>query len=350
MKKNLIVWIVLAVVVVGTAAILISNKATMDRRIVKDEITEYPVAVEIAKYEKLSQDIKYVGSTQAYNDIELLSETQGKVLDVKVENGYYVTKGSVIAQVDDELLQANFKIAESSYEKAKRDLERFETLFKENNISVNDLENARIGLKNAEAQFIIAKKYLENTRITSPINGIISTRYINVGSTLTPGAPVANIVDISRLKVTVPIPERVIKKVKKYQNIIITSYLYSGKSFTATVTNVGVKADASHNYTVEALLNNSASHFNAGMFVYAGFNFNGDEEALVIPRAALIGSIKDPKIFVVETGKAILKQISIASVMEDKLIVLSGINAGDKIIVSGQNNLDNGVNVFTKEN
>lgn len=334
----------------GGVTILLNNKNNLESKIIKDEITAFPVTVEKAHYKKLNQEFKYVATTQAFNDIDLISETQGRVLDVKVENGNYVSKGSVIAQVDDELLRANFKLAESSYEKAKRDLERYETLFKENNISVSDLENARIGLKNAEAQFIIANKYLDNARITSPINGIISTRYINVGSTLAAGAPIANIVDISRLKVSVPIPERVIKKVKKNQNILITSDLYSGKSFTATVTNVGVKADASHNYTVEALLNNSASLFNAGMFVYAGFNFNGEENALVIPRDALVGSIKDPKVFVVEKNIVVLKQISVSGVVGESIHVLSGINAGDKVVLSGQNNLEDGVTVFEKSN
>lgn len=350
MRKKIIIWILMAGFIFGGVTILLNNKNNLESKIIKDEITAFPVTVEKAHYKKLNQEFKYVATTQAFNDIDLISETQGRVLDVKVENGNYVSKGSVIAQVDDELLRANFKLAESSYEKAKRDLERYETLFKENNISVSDLENARIGLKNAEAQFIIANKYLDNARITSPINGIISTRYINVGSTLAAGAPIANIVDISRLKVSVPIPERVIKKVKKNQNILITSDLYSGKSFTATVTNVGVKADASHNYTVEALLNNSASLFNAGMFVYAGFNFNGEENALVIPRDALVGSIKDPKVFVVEKNIVVLKQISVSGVVGESIHVLSGINAGDKVVLSGQNNLEDGVTVFEKSN
>lgn len=349
MKKQVVIWSVVSLFVFGTAAILIINKATLDSKIIKDEITAYPVTVERVRYAKVNQEIKYVGTAKAFNDIDLLSETQGKVLEVKVDNGDYVSKGTVIAQVDDELLSASFKLAESSYEKAKRDLSRYESLFKENNISINDLENARIGLKQAEAHFLIAKKYLDNTRITSPINGIISTRYINIGSTLGPGAPLANIVDVSRLKISIPIPERVIKKVRKNQSINISSDLYPGQNFSAVITNVGVKADASHNYTVEAVLSNTASLLNAGMFVYAGFNFNG-EELLVIPRAALVGSTKDPKVFIVENDKARLKTISVSGVVGESIHVIAGIKAGDTVVLSGQNNLEDGVTVFVKNN
>ena len=79
--------------------------------------------------------------------------------------------------------------AKANYEKAKKDLERGETVYKENYISDADIENIRLAATNAEAQFIVAQKQLNDTRIKAPISGIITEKFVNVGSMVNPGTP-----------------------------------------------------------------------------------------------------------------------------------------------------------------
>lgn len=350
MKRKIIVLTIAVVVVFGLCAILIQNKETMNNRIVKDDVSSYPVTVDNIKSMNVNRQARFVGTTEAYNDIELLSETQGRVLEVKTENGMHISKGTLLAQVDDELLRANYKLAESSFEKTKKDNERYEALYKEGNVSINDLENVRISLKNAEAQYIIARRYLENAKIISPINGVIARRYINTGSTLAPGSPIANIVDISKLKVKVSVPESEIKSITKNHTVKLTTETYPGKTFEGKVISVGVKADDSHNYPVEILLVNSNNEFNAGMYLEAVFEFKGSENLPVIPRNALVGSIKNPQVYVAQNGKALLKDIIISRIEGNTVLVKSGLNAGEQIIIGGRNNLENGVAITIKNN
>jgi len=348
MKDNLKYWIATAVPVIVIIFILTYNKSKLEAGIIKGKNSVYSVSVEQMNSKKMSSKLNYVGVTEAQNDIELISETAGKVEKVFVENGSRVSTYSIIAQIDDKILQANYKLAEAALDKANLDLTRFENLMKEGNLSANDLENSRIAQKNAEAQFVLAKKYLSNASIQSPINGIIVSRYVNVGSTVSPGTSIANIVDISKLKIKISIPEKDISKIKIGQIASVTFDFKRDKIFEAKVKSISVKADESHNFSVELSIDNSQNILSAGMYTKVEFDFSSLENVLSIPRISLTGSIKNPKVFVVQNNKAFQRDILVGDVIDDHLVVLKGISIGEQIVTEGQNNLQDGSSVIIK--
>lgn len=348
MKDNFKYWIATAVPVIVIIFILTYNKSKLETGIIKEKNSVYSVSVEQMNSKKMSSKLNYVGVTEAQNDIELISETAGKVEKVFAENGSRVSTNSIIAQIDDKILQANYKLAEAALDKANLDLTRFENLMKEGNLSANDLESSRIAQKNAEAQFVLAKKYLSNALIQSPINGIIVSRYVNVGSTVSPGTSIANIVDISKLKIKISIPEKDISKIKIGQTAFVTFDFNRDKIFEAKVKSISVKADESHNFSVELSIDNLQNILSAGMYVKVEFDFSSQETVLSIPRISLTGSIKDPKVFVVQNNKAFQRDILVGDVIGDRLVVLKGISGGEQIVTEGQNNLQDGSNVIIK--
>jgi hypothetical protein len=122
----------------------------------------------------------------------------------------------------------------------------------------------------------------------------------------------------------------------------LSSDLYPSKIFSGRVVSIGVKADEAHNYPVEILLNNNDNKFSAGMFVEVSFNYISKENLPVISRNALLGSIKNPQVYIAANGKALLKNIVISGVEGDAVLVKSGLSNGDKIITGGRNNIENG--------
>jgi RND family efflux transporter MFP subunit len=337
--RRIIEWIVIAAAVILIVILLINNKSKKEAAIIKEGSRAYPVSVEAVRYAAISHDAKFIGTAEAFNDVKLLSETSGRVTEVMISDGDWVQLNMPLVQVDDELLKANYTLAEAAYEKAKLDLKRYENLLKEGNLSRNDYENARIGLKNAEAQYVMAKKHLNDTRITSPIDGILVERYVDVGSTVGPGTPVANIVDISKLKIKVNLPGSDLIRVKEKMPVIVTADVYPGRSFVGTVASISVKADDSHTYTVEIILNNEKSLLRAGMFVNVIFQFASDGKQLIISRKALVGSIKDPKVYVVKNNIARLRTIEVSGVTDEYMEVTRGITEGENVVVIGQTNL-----------
>jgi RND family efflux transporter MFP subunit len=332
-------------VLVGIVAVLLNNKAKSDAKAAKSQETEKAVSVSVVTVGKttLSRTLSLIGTITANNDVAIVSETSGRVVAIGAKVGDYKPAGSVIAQVDDELKLANFKSAEVAYEKAKKDLERYEALLKEGGISDAQVESARLNFKSAEAQYIVARRQLQDTRITTPISGIVTERRVDIGSVVSNGMVVANVVDIAKLKVKVNVAEKDVFKLKVGEEVEVTTDVYPNVKFKGVIASISAKGDEAHTYPVEITLNNSKEYpLKAGMFGRVHFTSLGERQTLAIPREALLGSVRSARVFVVENGVARLRPITVGQEVGKMLEVLEGLQEGELVIVSGQNNLRDG--------
>ncbi len=303
-------------------------------------VMDVPVTVVPAMPQKLASTLSLVGTINASNDVNIVSETQGVVKAVHVKVGDKVAGGTVLLQVEDEIPLSNLATAEINYEKALRDFERSEALYQEGSLSVSQLDASRLGLKSAENQRDIAHRQVENTKIKSPIAGTVNARFVNVGTMVTPGSTVANIVDVTALKVRVNVAEREAFQLKAGDTVNISSDVYPGVVFAGRIDNIATKADEAHTYAVEIKVQNSARHpLKAGMFARVSFVSIVPSESLVIPRVSLIGSIKNAEVFIVRGGTAYLRKIVLGRQTATVLEVLDGLSSGDSVVTSGQNNL-----------
>jgi len=301
---------------------------------------EVPVSVATVKRQKLASNLSLVGNINARADVNVISETQGTVKAVYVTVGSQVGSGTVLVQVDDEIPRSNQATAEINYQKAQRDYARAEELYTQNSISASQLDASRLAMKAAENQLDIARRQLENTRIKSPIAGTVNARYVDVGTMVQQGKPVADIVDINTLKVQVNVSEHEAFLLKPGDNVDISTDVYPGVVFSGAIDNIASKADEAHTYPIEIVVENSSRHpLKAGLFARIAFKSIVPVETLSIPRMALIGSIKDAQVFVVRSGIALLRSIVIGRQSTDLFEVASGIAEGDTVVVSGQNNL-----------
>jgi len=258
-----------------------------------------------------------MGTIAANNDVTIISETQGRVVKVSAQVGDFKAAGSVLVEVDSELKEANYKTAQMSYEKAKKDLERFESLYKDNSISESQIEQARWSFQNAEAMYIVAKRQLKDTKITTPISGIVTARYVDVGSTVM-GAPqstvIGNVVDISKLKVKINVAEKDVFKLNVGDNVEVTTDIYPDAIFEGRIATISSKGDDAHTYPVEVRIDNSTKHpLKAGMFGRVNFTSKSVQENIIIPREAIVGSVKDAKVYVVEKDVAKLRAVKVGS-------------------------------------
>ncbi len=340
-RSRIYIGIGLAVVVV--AAVLWNNKSIMQAkaRTATSAITR--VSVARSEISALSQSLSLVGTIVAHNDVAIVSETLGRVVAVGAEVGQTKSAGSVLIQADDELKKSEFTKAEVNYERAKRDAARYEALRSENATTEWQKDNAWQAFKVAEAQFIRARKEYRDTKITTPISGVVTARSVDVGAMVQPGMVVANVIDISRLKVKLNIAESDVFKLKVGDPVEITTDVYPGKPFFGKVITISAKANESHTYPVEIGLNNSSDRpLKAGMFGRVNFTLIGNTKALSIPRIALLGSVQDPRVFVVENGVAKLKSIVVGDAAGNNIAVLHGLEEAETVVVNGQNNLNDG--------
>jgi RND family efflux transporter MFP subunit len=345
MKRMKLVSGVLIVLAL-TVVILLNNRSKMQARSKPDEVHFLPVTVGQVAKEKLSESVSLVGTITANNDVAIVSETQGKVMKVLANVGDYIQAGATIVEVDDELKKAAYATAEVNYEKAKKDLERYESLIKDSSVSDTQLEGARLTFKAVEAQYIVARRQYNDTKIKTPIAGIVSARPVDVGTMIQDKNMVANVVDISKLKVKLNLSEQDAFRIKVGDKVDVTTDVYPGVTFEGKVSTISSKADDAHTYPIEVVLANSSKNpLKAGMFGRVSLISVKDHESVTIPRQALVGSTKKPRLYVVENGIARLRDIVVGSQVGTNLEVLSGLKEAETIVLSGQNNLKDSVAV-----
>ncbi len=341
--KNWKSILALLVIVAVIVFVLIMNKRKMANAAAGGVNDVYYVTVQKAEKKDLSTSFSLTGTIVANNDVNILSETSGRVLKIFFDAGDYKPAGAVLAQVDDELKSAALTSAEANYEKSKKDFERIQNLYQQKSATEAQLDAAKLGYATAESQFIVARRQFEDTKIKTPIAGYITMRNIDVGS-MVQGAPqptlIANMVDISKLKVKLNVSEMYAFAIKKGDAVNITTDVYPGVTFTGRIESISSKSDEAHTFPVEITLANQSAHpLKAGIFARVDFNVSKQANYIVIPREAVVGSVKVPQVFVVENGIVKLRNITVGGEAGTLVQVLNGLNEGETVVVNGQNNL-----------
>jgi RND family efflux transporter MFP subunit len=341
--KITLITILILVVIVGT---LFYNKSRMAAKSKSDVLKSIPVSIATVGKMKLADSQSFTGTIAANNDVSIVSETEGRVTAVHANVGDYKQAGTTLMQVDDELKKAAYATAEVNYEKAKKDFERFESLHAQHAVTDQQYETARLAYKSAEAQYIVARKQYNDTKITTPISGVVTSRLVDVGTMVQSKMAVANVVDISKLKVKLSVAEQDAFRLNAGDKVEITTSVYPGVSFSGKIGTISAKSDEAHTYPVEISLMNSKEHpLKAGMFARVSFTSLSQKDVVAVPRMALVGSFKKPQVFIVDSGIAKLRDIIVDGEVGANLAVLSGLHEGETVVVNGQNNLKDNVSV-----
>jgi RND family efflux transporter MFP subunit len=290
------------------------------------------------------------GTIRTENELNVVAETSGKVVKVYVDTGMRVAKGDILAQIDDELKQASYKTAQAAYDKSKSDLSKAQDLFAQKVISDTELQGAKLAFASSESQLLAAKKDYENAKVRAPQSGTVTQKNVTVGSMLSPGAPVAHIVDTANLKLTVQVSERDVLKVRANQNVDIESDMYPGVKFAGKIRAVSPKGDAALTFPVEISIRSDAKRpLYDGMSASALINL-GSRTILAIPRASIVGTREAPQVFVVKDGVARLVDVATGGEYGTDIEILKGLMKDDQVVSAGQNLLIDGSAVSVMEN
>lgn len=350
MNKRLIIIAIVAVTLVGLTVIkLLSNKNAVEKKIyIHDMEASILVKDETPRMHTFASAFSFLGTFEPIRQNTVGSDAQGKIIRLNVDEGDKVSKGQVLAKVDDEMIRLQLDNAEISLEGQKNDDARNTNLAKDNAVAGVQVEKTKLGVRSAEIQKKQIQKQLRSTNITAPFSGVITKKMVDLGSVIGPGTPLFEITDISSLKLTVSVPERDIMKFKLGQSVDIKVDIYGDRSFTGKVSNISVQADKSHNFKVQITVQNSKRELMAGMYGSASITNTKSITALSIPRKALIGSSKNPQVYVIRNGKAILTSFNAGTSDGEYIEVINGLTETDRIVVKGQVNLQNNSNVKTK--
>lgn len=348
MKKNIITGLVVLGAIAAIAFTLMQNKKKNAEAtaIVAEKNATVSVKIDTVKTEEVSLDFSVNGNFEPIQELTFSAEKSGKVVQVLVKEGDHVSVGQTLAIVRGDVISVEAQNANVAYQNAVTDLNRFESAYKTGGVTKQQLDNAKLAMANAHARLKQANINVGDTRIKAPISGIINKKLIETGSILAGMPPTAmfEIVNVSKLKLTVTVNESQVAGLKVGNAIKVTSSVYPNKEFNGKITFVAPKADASLNFPVEIeIVNNPNNDLKAGMYGTAHFASNQQKQILMtVPRAAFVGSVSSNQIFVSDNKTAVLKNVVAGRILGDKVEIVKGLSNGDLVVVTGQINLTDG--------
>lgn len=340
MKKIIIIVASLAILALIVWRLVSNHEKINAKKDVSTDLSYVSVEVTPVKKMSISDSLQLVGYLEAYSEIDIVAQSSGIITSLKAELGQTKFKGDIIASVDDKLKQLSVKTAKISVAKLKKDLERYENLYKGGTTSEQQLNEAQNLYDNAVIQLEQAEKQLSDATIKSPINGVITKKQVEEGEYINIGSPIVTIVDISRLRIKLNVSEANVYQLKLNDEATITTDVYPGITFEGNISFISSQGDDSHNYPVEIVIpNNSKYPLKSGTFTNVMIKLPVAAETLYIPRESLLGSITNAEVYVAENNKAIIKKIVVGNGNDKYIKVISGLKEGDKVIINGQINL-----------
>jgi RND family efflux transporter MFP subunit len=290
--------------------------------------------------------MSFLGTFEANHQNNIASDGSGKLVELLVKEGDVVGKGQVLARLDNELTMLQIENAKLNIEQLKNDNIRFSNLRKDQAVSAMEAEKMELALKSAEVQLKQLQKQLKSSSIVAPFSGVVTKKLVDLGSMVMPGTPIVELTDISTLKLTISVPERDVMKFKKGQKVIANADVYGREAFNGSVSMIAVQADGSHNFKIQTSIQNTGvNKIMAGMYGSVALENSTSVTTLAVSRKALVGSSKNPQVYVVRNGKSILTSFSAGTSDGEFIEVVSGLSKSDVVVVKGQVNLENNSNV-----
>ncbi|RZJ69016.1 efflux RND transporter periplasmic adaptor subunit [Flavobacterium sp.] len=350
MKKSLIYIIVTVAVIALIAFVLTKNKAKNEEEqaVVSQKNPTVAVRVDTVATKDISTDFVSNGNFMPSQELKFSAENAGRVVKVLVDEGSSVRIGQTLAVIKGDKLSVDVASARAAYQNAVADNDRYENAFKTGGVTKQQVDKAKLDLATAKAKLDQANISYGDATIKSSINGIVNKRMVEPGTVVSPGTELFELVNVSKLKLTVTVDEGQIPALKLGNTVKVKASVYPDKEFAGKITFIAPKADASLNFPVEIeIANNPNNELKAGMYGTAEFGSSAaaKQKIKVISRTSFVGGVNSGQVFVVENGVATLKKITPGRILGTNVEVLAGLNDGEIVVTSGQINLTSGAKV-----
>ncbi|MBT1705337.1 efflux RND transporter periplasmic adaptor subunit [Chryseosolibacter indicus] len=284
------------------------------------------------------------GLIESDNNVLVSAKTMGVVTQVYVTEGQSVSKGQVLAQIDNSVIVTNIQSMEAQLELAKSVYERQKNLWDQKIGTEVQFLQAKTNKESLEKQLASLREQNEMAKIKAPISGTVDEVVVKVGENISPGMPAARVVNASDLKLAAKVSEAFVTTIKK-GNKVIVSIPELKKDIEAKVTFVGKNIDPlSRTFNVEINLPNHPD-LRPNMTGTIKVVFNTEPSAIVVP-VNVIQTVNNEKIVYVaeNNGKQTVARKKIITVdgVFNNLAQVQGLKAGDKIVTFGYQGLSDG--------
>jgi len=319
--------------------------------------------------QKISEKLFFTGIIEAWQSINITPEVGGKIAKIYVEEGDSVRKGQLLAELDTRATRlqldqskAAVAVARANYTDAEKNMERMERLRKENAVSEQQYEKIKLAcdaakaeLQRAEAAENLANFNLDVSIMEAPFSGVIASKNAEVGDVInpmmggfSPTSGVVTLADYSRVKIQIDVSYEDIVRIRKGMPAYLTVEAFPGKSFPGKVVVVSKAADPmTKKFHVEVAAENPDRMLRPNTFGEIMIEVSSHDDALVVAQKAIL---ENKYLFVVNDDNTVIrKEITLGIQNTDMVEVLTGLEAGEIVVVEGNYGLEEGERIKIRE-
>ena len=312
-----------------------------------------PATVELASAQTrvMQRTVEAVGTTRARRSVEIVPETEGRLVALDIAPGTPVTRGEVLARLDDAIQRADLTEAEAVLQEQSNTLDRLRQLRETNAVSLASVEEAVARVAEAQARVARARRRLDDRVITAPFDGLVGLTAYDVGARVTEGEVLARLDDLSEVEVEFGLPETVFAQVARGQTLIARAAAFPDRRFEGSISEVDSRIDpVSRSFVTRALIPNPDRALPAGMFLSLTLVLD-EAERIVVPEEAIVFQAAQTYVFVAEDGTASRRAVGTGQRRDGVIAVTSGLAAGEEVVVRGLQQVRDGapLNVLARD-
>ena len=336
------------------------------------------VDMAVVRTHRFETTLEVLGELKPQAEVAVMSRISGRLQQVLVNRGEPVEEGQLLAVVDDVDLQQQIHRAEAAIAVARAgvsreratsrnlliQVERYRDLHQEALISTQELEDLESRVSVAQAQLELATAQVqqaeaslrelgiqqEQTRIYSPLDGFVGTRYLDPGALVSPSVSILSVLSVTRVKTVVPVSESAIQQVRVGLPAEIIVDAYPDRIHQGTVTRITPFLNPeTRSADVEIEIANPSHRLKPGMFARVKIDAGTSRDALTIPRSALLARGSQTGVYLLSQDMTtVFQPIEIGQIKGDVVEVVDGLKEGVAIVGTGAQNLNEGDRVRTQ--
>lgn len=304
----------------------------------------------VAELASQGKDYKTMATLAPLNSVSLSAATSGRLVKLNAKDGMLVKKGVLLAKIDDSDLRAQLKQAEANKTLAEQKEARTRTLFEKNGAAKQDLEAAEASLMSAQANVELIKAQIARTEVRAPFSGKLGFVNVSVGAWLNSGASIAELNEVDKLKASFSLPQRYASIIKEGDQVKLKDEERNIEKTAVVSALDAVISESSRTRKVLVTVDNASGDLIAGSYASVSVALESSRvPSFTIPAEALILDREGAYVFVDKGGKAQVKHVETGLRSPISVQVLSGLEQGDTVIVSGIVSLRAGIGVKIRE-
>ncbi len=310
------------------------------------ELPPLEVMVVTAEESTPLRQVELMATVEAAQSASIAARISGNITELAVNLGSRVKNGDTLVVLSADEIKAQLNKAQSQLDQAQRNLKREQNLLKKNAATPESVKTLEDSKNFAEAAYKEARTMLDYTIIKAPFDGIITAKAANVGDLATPGKTLLKLENESSLQVIADIPEALVLDLSIGDHLPVKIEA-AGVEVSGMITEIAPTADPTSRSAPIKLQIPTSDNIRSGQF--ARVSLPGSKgTAIMVPKSAVLQFGQLQRVFIVQGDTVRLQLIKIGQVVDDQVEVLSGISAGDQVVVSGSRELSDGRKITIK--